>query len=211
MTAAVATTELMAVNEMLTAVGTTPVNTLSVSGLTDAAIAFDTLVAVSKEVQSKGWWFNTNIAAQYTPAANVITVPANVLSIRPTFGTYAIAPETVQFALRDNKLYNLETNANVAVSVRADVVKEIEFENLPESARRYITVRAARIFQTKVLGDETQGVFTERHEAEAWSNLEGDDAVGAPQSSLYMRRVRAVASQYRPDPIITQQSQGRRQ
>lgn len=213
MAAAAPTTELSAINEMLTAIGTTPVNTLNVSGLTDAAIALDTLRSISKEVQTAGWWFNTDTAISLTPAGTTITIPATVLSVRPSFGNTSVPPEPINFALRDNKLWNLDTNSAVfASAVRADQVRELEFENLPESARRYVTVRAARIFQTKVLGDEAQGVFTERHEMEAWSIFEGDDAINSPATSLFMRRVRAIAAQFRPDPHQSNPpQQGRRQ
>ena len=212
MATAVPTTELMAVNEMLTAIGTTPVNTLNVSGLTDAAIALDTLRNISKEVQTKGWWFNQDFNVSYVASNSEIIVPATILSIRPTYGTTSADPETVRFVSRDNKLWNLDTKSAVFVTtIRADTIKEIEFENLPESVRRYVTVRSARIFQTKVLGDETQGVFTETHEVEAWSILEGDDVTNNPQTSLFMRRARMMGGSFRPDPIRAQQPQQQRQ
>lgn len=207
MATAVPTTELDAVNQMLAAVGTTPVNTLSVSGLTDAAIALDTLRFTSKEVQSRGWWFNQDKAVQYIPASGEIVVPDAVLSIRPTYGTYTQAPETTRFVQRDGVLWNLDTKAKVTISIYADIIREIEFENLPESVRRAVYVRAARVFQTQVLGDDQLGVFSEAHEAEAWVALEGDEALNNPETSLFLRRVRAVASSMIPDPVQSARGQ----
>lgn len=208
----VATTELAAVNEMLTAIGVTPVNTLDVSGLTDAAIALDTLRNISKEVQTKGWWFNQDFNVTFAASNSEIVVGPAYLSVRPTFGLVSTAGETRQFVLRNNKLWDVGNQTAVfASSVRADVIREIEFEDLPESARRYITVRAARVFQTKVLGDETQGVFTERHETEAWSILEGDDVVQSPHSTLYSRRARLMGGTFRPDPVVGGQPAQRQQ
>lgn len=210
MATAVPTTELLAVNEMLTAIGTSPVSTLEVPGLSDAAIALDTLRAISKEVQTHGWWFNRSYAVSLAPASNQITVPATMLSVNPTRGTDAVPAEVTRFCTRDNKLFNMNTNSyTFAAPVKADVTYELEFENLPESVRRYVTVRAARIFQTKVLGDEQLGVFTSQNEQEAWSILEGDEGQNNPHSMMFMQRVRARARQSRPDPVTEQPRQRR--
>ena len=49
--------ELPAVNEILASVGQAPVTTLDQTN-PDVAIAYDTLLQVSKEVQAEGWTFN---------------------------------------------------------------------------------------------------------------------------------------------------------
>lgn len=205
----VPTTELDAVNECLTAIGVTPVNTLDVPGTTDAAIALDTLRRVSKAVQAKGWWFNQDYNVSFAASGTEVTVGPDYLAIRPSAGTLSQGPETRNFVLRNNKLWDMDNKTHIFnTSVRADVIKEIEFENLPESFRWYVTVRAARIFQTKVLGDETQGVFTEMHELEAWSAVEGDDVVMNPVSTLYLRKARLVGGSLRPDPVTRVNSGG---
>lgn len=194
------TTLLEAVNELLTAIGTVPVNTLEVSGLTDAAIARDTIGAVSREVQTQGFWFNTTRSYTLNPSANVITVPTNAVRVAPAQATSLAAGELTQFVLREGKLFNLMTNSfTITASVKADIVWLHDFEQLPESARRYITVRAARIFQSKVLGDDQLGIYTSVHEAEAWDSLERDHLVSAP-SSIYMDRIHQRFKSVRPDP-----------
>ena len=50
--------ELPAVNEILASVGQAPVTTLDQTN-PDVAIAYDTLLNVSREIQSEGWTFNT--------------------------------------------------------------------------------------------------------------------------------------------------------
>ena len=58
---------------------------------------------------------------------------------------------------------------HVLVGPTADFVTWfLAYEELPESARRYIAVRAARLFQTSVLGSDQLYVFTEKHEEEAY-------------------------------------------
>ena len=53
-------TELDAVNAMLLSIGQAPVSTLSVTGLKDVSFAQYILHSVSREVQLKGWEFNTD-------------------------------------------------------------------------------------------------------------------------------------------------------
>jgi hypothetical protein len=197
------TTELEAVNEMLTAIGTVPVNTLNTVGLTDAAIAKDTLSSISREVQSRGWWFNTSKNVTLNPSGGIITLPTNVMHISPALPTVGQAGENSQFVVRNGRLFNITTHTDTSwtQSVRADIIYLFDFETVPEPARRYITVRAARVFQTKVLGDEQLGVFTESHELEAWSILEGSDITSGP-SRIYEQRIRQRFASLRPDPVV---------
>jgi hypothetical protein len=209
----VPTTLLAAVNELLTAVGTTPVNTLTTSGLTDAAIAQDVIESISREVQSRGWWFNTVKGLPLVPAGAIIAVPANMLQVRPALKNTTIPGETAHFVQREGKLYDILNNTYSWVSqVRVDAVMLFDFEQLPESVRRYITVRAARIFQTKVLGDEQLGVFTQEHEIEAWQILEADHSNSGP-STIFLDNVKRRFRANRDTPVVIgkgqQQPQGR--
>ena len=194
---------LQAVNELLTAVGTTPVNTLQVSGLTDAAIAQDVIGSVSREVQSRGWWFNTVRSMSLVPSGGNIVVPANMISCRPALANSASPGETAHFVSREGKLYDLLNNTyTFTQSVRVDAVMLFDFESLPEAMRRYITVRSARVFQTKFLGDETLGVFTEEYEQEAWQIIM-DNHVDSGPSTIYLDRVRQRFRETKTGPVTT--------
>lgn len=209
------TTMLGAVNELLTAIGTVPVNTLDAPGSSDVAIAKDTVESVQMEVLSQGWWFNTEYARSFSPTGNEINLPSNIISARPSRGTTTVSPETRQFVVRDGKLYNpIDSTHTFSTSVRADVIASMDFSHMPESARRYITVRAARVFQTKVLGDEQLGVFTAQHEMDAWQILQADHAQSTPVSDMYMQRVRRMGRMMRADPFAqaaSGQQQGQQQ
>lgn len=169
------TTELEAVNVMLGAIGELPVHDLETVGNTDTAIALRTLHGISREVQSKGWWFNVDDAHTFTlNAENRVQLANPILSIRPQGrGAARLAP-------RNGFLYNVsaatdEFDPEAPPSAR--VVWFMEFEFLPETVRRYIAVRAARIFQTSVLGSETQDHFSESHERDTFALMmsEQDD------------------------------------
>ena len=61
------TTELQAVNTMLSAVGEPPINNLEGQKNADAAIAKNILDEVSSEVQTHGWHFNTQPKVELSP------------------------------------------------------------------------------------------------------------------------------------------------
>ena len=67
MTKPAAMTELEAVNVLLTTIGEAPVNTLTGKQTTDVAIAQQVLNEVNREVQSRGWHFNTEYDVELIP------------------------------------------------------------------------------------------------------------------------------------------------
>jgi len=76
-----AQTELQAVNEILASVGQAPVTTLTQTN-PDVAIAYDTLLQVSREVQAEGWTFNREYDYPITPDTNKnIVIPNNMIQM----------------------------------------------------------------------------------------------------------------------------------
>ena len=171
-----ATTKLEAVNTLLTAIGEAPVNSLT-SGLVDAETAETILDSVSREVQSQGWNFNTDYEREFTlDSNNQIIVPPDVLRIdmaeRRTTSLDVVA--------RGSKLYNRATNSfyfdSAISSVKMNAVVLLNFEDLPESARRYVTIRSARIFQDRVVGSDVLHSFHQRDELVALVELKDADS-----------------------------------
>ncbi len=144
------TSKLDAINSMLIGVGEAPVNTLD-SGLQEAEIAAITLDTISREVQSAGWAFNTDIRYTLsTNSLNHIPVPSNCLQIDTT----ALRRDyNTDIVLRNQKLYDRTKNTfEFTAEVVVDMIQLFEFNELPEVARRYITLRAGRKFQENILG-----------------------------------------------------------
>ena len=75
--------ELPAINQILASVGQAPVTTLDQTN-PDVAIAYDTLLQVSREVQSEGWTFNTEEHYEYPPDSNNETVSYTHLTLPTT-------------------------------------------------------------------------------------------------------------------------------
>lgn len=166
------TTELEAVNVLLGAIGEAPISDLEALGNLYASQARDTLRAVSREVQSASWWFNTSESYTFTlNAEGKVLPPQSILKLTPARGS-------VPLVLRGTRLINPLTLADTFDSppVADYVVWFLAYEELPETARRYIAVRAARIFQTQVLGSDQLYVFTEDHEKEAYAIFASEHA-----------------------------------
>jgi hypothetical protein len=164
--------ELSAVNVMLAAIGEAPVEDVWDTDNSDVVSAVQTLHNTSRSVQAEGWYFNTetNYPLVADSAGN-ITLPNSVISvdIEPSN-----AVDKADAILRGNRLYNLETHSYAftrGLEYRATITFYLEFEQLPESAKEYIVIRAARRFQTDSVGSETLEKFTEKDEYSARSAL----------------------------------------
>jgi hypothetical protein len=164
-------TELEAVNTMLITIGEQPVSSLdNLAGLQDASIARQILSNISRAVQSKGWTFNLDLQVTYTPDANgQINLGSNVLRIDTTSKVRSATKDIVE---RGGKLYDREKNTSIFTdTVKVDRVIVLNFDDLPEAARRYIATRAARVFHDRVVGSGELHRFFQEDEGQAWSEL----------------------------------------
>lgn len=163
-TTLVPTTELEAVNLMLSTIGEAPVNDLSDSGLGDVSAASTRLHSVSRKVQTEGWHFNTEIDYPLSPTIDgYLLVPANTLRVDTTkeYGDKDVT-------LRGSRLYDRKEHTYVFTdTLKVELVVFLAFTDLPEAARNYIAIKAAREFQTSVLGSEQLESFTQDDEMEA--------------------------------------------
>ena len=166
------TTKLEAVNIMLSSIGEAPVNSLA-SGLVDAEMAESILNATSREVQSRGWKFNYEQKFSLTPTASgEILLPPNALKADLT--AYSTEMDLIQ---RGKRMYDLKSHSyTIGKTVELDIVFFLDFELLPEAARHYITIKAARVFQDRVVGSATLHGFQERDEVMALVEMKDAEA-----------------------------------
>ena len=76
------TTELEAVNTILSTIGEAPLNSLSGSLPVDGTIAKNVLSEVSREVQSQGWHFNTHYKVTLSrDTNNKIPLATNIVRV----------------------------------------------------------------------------------------------------------------------------------
>lgn len=164
-----AATTLDAVNEMITSIGLSPVNTLSVQGIKDVAVAQRTLHNVSRKVQSKGWWFNVDRDFPLLPEEGThhIKVPEDAISIRcEDRGRNLVERKRLLYDL-DRNSYNFENQNNL----KFRIVRFLDFEDIPQTARDYIAMRAIRVFQARAVGSPVLKTYTDQDEALAYAEL----------------------------------------
>jgi hypothetical protein len=171
------TTTLGAVNSMLSTIGEAPVNNLN-SGLTDAETAETILNEVSRSVQAQGWNFNSepNLTVAADTDGNVV-LPQEV--IRADLSNNKYRSTTNEYIQRGNKIYDKRQHTfNIGKALTLDVVVLLEYEQMPEVARRYVSVQAARVFQERVVGSDRLSSYTRADEQAALFALqehEGDN------------------------------------
>jgi hypothetical protein len=171
-------TELEAVNIILENDGEAPVNALDDSGFSESGKAQRVLREISRKVQNKGWAFNTDYERKFSPnVSDEIELPTNTLKIKPTY-----LSQELRLVERGRKLYDLDNNTYVfTTSVYLDVVQMLDFEDLPATARDYVTIRAARVYQARVTGSGSQDGFTKDEEFEALSTFKSADRQARPR------------------------------
>ena len=174
----VLTTKLDAVNIMLFTIGEQPVSSLDESGLTDVAIAKAVLAEVNRDVQSEGWKYNTDYNyALAQDTSGRVAIPTNALSIEPAASS--------QYVERSGYMWDTLNHTNVInTALYCDIIRYLDYEAIPEAARYYIAVRAARIYQKRMLGDDSIEVFTEKQESTARARMEGNLADAANANFL---------------------------
>lgn len=158
--------KLDAVNEILSAVGSSPVNSLEDELNVDVLNAVRVLDSVSKEIQSRGWDFNIEDSVALLPDddTNLVPCPNNYLRfvssgyklIRRSGYFFDILSQTNEFP----KGLTLDT-----------LVRGLDFEELPEVFRKFITCRAARIFQMRYLTSDDLNNHLMTEESSAYADI----------------------------------------
>lgn len=176
------TTELDAVNTMLGTIGESPISSLdAATGVVDAVTARQVLNEISIQVQEEGWHFNTETNFELTPTSTgEIFVPANTLEVDTVD-----QDRFTDVALRGLRLYDRTNKTYVfSKSLRCELILLLDWTDLPQAARHYIMIRAARVFQQRVVGSETLNGFTSQDEARARAVIQRYDAKTADYNIL---------------------------
>mgnify|MGYP005676844213 CR=1 FL=1 len=162
MTIQTRTTELEAVNTILSTIGEAPLSTLTGSLPVDGTMAKSVLNEINREVQSMGWHFNTQPKVTLSKDAGNSTIPLATNVLRVQLNPYLHSKTDYDIVQRDNILFNLVTNTSTFTEDLKDVkiVYLLDFSEIPEQAKRYITIRSARVFHDRTLGANTLHKFS---------------------------------------------------
>tara|TARA_B100001769_G_scaffold42412_1_gene29565 strand:+ start:6995 stop:9445 length:2451 start_codon:yes stop_codon:yes gene_type:complete len=164
------TQKLKAINSMLGHIGEAPVNSISNANLpVSVSTAINVLDEISNEVQSEGWHFNTEIEVKYTPVDGAITLTSDIIQFDPV-------DSSLDIVQRGSSLFDRKNNTTTFTKdVTVNQIRLLTWDSLPEVARRYITLKASRIFQGRIIGSKELEALIARDEYNARANLQEAD------------------------------------
>jgi hypothetical protein len=158
------TTQLQAINSMLTAIGQAPITGLDQA---NPEIATATLILsnVREEVLSEGWNFNSEKGYTLLSDSNGnLIVPPGILnlSVNQEDSKYQVRAVQKNGKLYDTLRHSFDWGANTSLSL--DVVWDYEFEDVPSVFQNYIVQRAARVFAGRTVGSDKMVLFNSQDE-----------------------------------------------
>ena len=144
-------TELSAVNNILGAIGQSPITTLNFDN-PEISFIFNLLRDANVDTQAEGWHFNTEKHVRFAIDANgKIEISNDILSMDLHDNQ---ARRTSNLVRRNGFLYDKQDHTDVfTADLDLDIVRLYNFEDLPIVFRRYITYRAARQAATQLVAN----------------------------------------------------------
>ena len=163
-----ATTKLQAINTMLSVIGESPVNSFATNATGDVAISKNILDEVLKEVQTDGWNWNTEHKVEFPiDVDGKIAIPGNVSRVDTDPSV-----STANYSIRDGFLYDLKEHTDIFTdSVKVTAIYLLEWEQLPEVAKRFIMIKAGRLLGDRMVGSGDLHSFSLREELMALADL----------------------------------------
>lgn len=163
------TSKLNAINWMLSSIGEAPINQLGGATTVDADVAEQTLDEISRQVQSVGWHFNIEKQVPFARTVDKrIPVSSDIVSIDIVKNDYPY----IDVIQRGGFLYDKKNHTYYFdYDLKADIVRLLDWDYLPQPFKTYITTKATRVFQTKVVGSESLSNQLAVDEASAFAAL----------------------------------------
>lgn len=176
------TTLLEAVNTLLAVIGEQPVNSIDSQQIAEASMAERTLLEFHRDGQQRGWYWNREEGYEFSRNnSNQMVVPANLIRWAPDHyqfdGRYQLRGQNVY----DRKEHSYEISE---ATIKADVVWLLSWDECPEVFNRWTTIRSARVFAGRVLGDSGSFQYTAMDEQAARAELERTELEHEQPNSL---------------------------
>ncbi len=203
LTTIAATTEVDAVNALLSTIGEAPYadqTELDASTSDDVTTAVNALRASIRAVCSQPWKFNTEREYKLTAAStivwaadsvsiNVFTVPTNLLAFATSLRADQQGSQYTDATIRLSRQYNDPSFVNVfadratgrdgfpaadRTALYIDPIWHVTFDSMPETAKAFVIAHAGRVWQQSVVGSDVLRSFTADDERLALRNLKRD-------------------------------------
>lgn len=193
-------TRLDAINYIIGSIGLAPVEAEDAYNL-DVAQASQLIDAVSRDVQNNrgsGFWFNRekNWKLSPDPVTGTISVPNVALSIY-RFNEYN---QQQKIATRGRQLYDTEEHGfdmrplvNSDGYVRLMIITQLDFEDLPQTAKWAITTMAAVKFASRVEMDMNRVQVLGQEAQDAMWSLESEET---SQANVNAFKVNGTLAQF---------------
>lgn len=141
-----------AVNKCLRFIGELPVpTTVIIDDLPDGHEAKDAKLIIeelNRELQEKGWWFNTENWT-FPQVGGYITIPTTVISVKSTNASD-------KYLVKGNQLYDVAGQTKIFTNdVELTTIFEEEFTELPDIFATYVMYESAKQLQINFNGDDT--------------------------------------------------------
>lgn len=181
------TTELEAVNIILSTIGESPIDTLEDNDNADVDNILRLIQTNSRILQGQGWDFNTINEFVLKPDKNSKTIRFDTRII-----TYKAA-DGGRYAKRGAYLYDMENNTDkFEKDVTLKVIYAVDFTDLPEEFKDYIIAHSAVQFQQRYLGDDNVSQELQRMQQEAYQRLVEYDIQTADCNMLNLPDVASI-------------------
>lgn len=154
-------TELELINSVLRVAGDNPVSSLSET-YQPVYIIRQMINDISRDMQIKNYWFNTEyeVTLSSNSETDTIILPFNLLNFEP---------EDDRYVARGLTVYDREDRTTtITDDITADISVMLEFDELPQAARKYIQAKCRYDYNNEYFGDtsQKQDLFRELQEAE---------------------------------------------
>lgn len=141
-------TELEVVNSVLSVAGDSPVQSLT-DEYQPVFIIRQIIRNISRDMQTKKYWFNTEYDVTLTPNTETdkIILPFNLLEFEPT---------DIRYVARGLTVFDRDSRTStITSSITADLTIMLEFNELPQVARKYIQSAARVQYNNEYYGEES--------------------------------------------------------
>ena len=177
-------TELSAVNNILGAIGQSPLTTLNFDN-PEISFIYNLLRDANVDTQAEGWHFNTEKHVTFSPDSNKHIVIGNDILSMDLHDNYT--KRTSDLIRRNGRLYDkIDHTDEFDGDISLDVVRLYPFEDLPIVFRRFITYRASAAAATQLVRLLSNQANLARAALQEYECNQGDhNMFGFPDNTTY--------------------------
>lgn len=182
--------EIEALNLLLRAIGSDPVNSLSTTQ-PDVANAMDTLNRFRKRVQKRGWWFNTQYNVTFEVQNGEIRIPKEYTTL--IFADAGLVKRGTKLFDKVNNTYQF-TESKCATRT----VYTLVWDEMPVSVQEHIAYLSAASFVRDEIEDKAKEDSFKADAGIAGLDVKKEDLEHGQYSSFHKPRVKRARFGIRP-------------